>query len=61
MNTLVHSGVFWIGLIAGLMLLYFLPTMIGIIRKVENLGLLSSWTYCRPAPDSCRDGDASRR
>ena len=27
-------------MIAGLVLLYFLPTMIGIIRKVESLGLL---------------------
>ena len=40
MNTLAHSGAFWAGLIAGLVLLYFLPTMIGIIRKVESLGLL---------------------
>ena len=40
MNTLAHSGVFWAGLITGLVLLYFLPTMIGIIRKVESLGLL---------------------
>jgi hypothetical protein len=40
MNTLAHSGAFWIGLIAGLVLLYFLPTMIGITRKVESLGLL---------------------
>jgi hypothetical protein len=27
-------------LIAGLVLLYFLPTMIGIVRKAESLGLL---------------------
>ena len=40
MNTLAHSGVFWVSLIAGLVLIYFLPTMIGIIRKVESLGLL---------------------
>jgi Superinfection immunity protein len=40
MNTLAHSGIFWAGLIAGLVLIYFLPTMIGIIRKVESLGLL---------------------
>ena len=40
MNTLAHSGIFWAGLIAGLVLLYFLPTVIGIIRKVESLGLL---------------------
>ena len=39
MNSLAHSGVFWVGLIAGLALLYFLPTMIGIIRKVESLSL----------------------
>jgi hypothetical protein len=40
MNTLAHSGVFWVSLIAGLVLIYFLPAMIGIIRKVESLGLL---------------------
>ena len=40
MNTLAHSGVFWVSLIAGLVLIYFLPTMIGFIRKVESLGLL---------------------
>ena len=40
MNTLAHSGIFWAGLIAGLVLIYFLPAMIGIIRKVESLGLL---------------------
>jgi hypothetical protein len=25
MNTLAHSGIFWAGLIAGLVLIYFLP------------------------------------
>jgi len=40
MNALAHSGAFWAGLIAGLVLIYFLPTMIGIIRKIESLGLL---------------------
>jgi len=40
MDALAHSGIFWVGLIAGLVLLYFLPTMTGIIRKVESLGLL---------------------
>jgi Superinfection immunity protein len=40
MNTLAHSSVLRVGLITGLVLLYFLPTMIGIIRKVESLGLL---------------------
>jgi hypothetical protein len=55
MNTLAQSGVFWVGLIAGLVLIYFLPTMIGTIRKVESLGLLIflnvlptgvGWFYC---------------
>jgi hypothetical protein len=40
MNTVAHSGIFWVGLMAGLVLIYFLPIMIGIIRKVESLGLL---------------------
>ena len=41
MNALAHSGAFWVGLIAGLgILIYFLPTMIGVTRKVESLGLL---------------------
>jgi hypothetical protein len=40
MNTLAHSGIFRVGLIAGLVAVYFLPTMIGLIRKVESLGLL---------------------
>jgi hypothetical protein len=40
MDALAHSGAFWVGLIGGLVLIYFLPTMIGGIRKVESLGLL---------------------
>jgi hypothetical protein len=40
MNALAQSPLFWGGLIAGLMLLYILPTLIGITRKVEDLGLL---------------------
>jgi hypothetical protein len=40
MNTLAHIGIFWVGLIAGHVLIYFLPIMIGVIRKVESLGLL---------------------
>jgi hypothetical protein len=40
MNALAQSPVFWVGLIAGLVLLYILPTLIGISRKVEDLGLL---------------------
>lgn len=40
MNALAQSPVFWVGLITGLALLYILPTLIGIARKVENLGLV---------------------
>lgn len=40
MNALAQSPVFWVGLIAGLVLVYILPTLIGIARKVEDLGLL---------------------
>ena len=40
MNALAQSPVFWVGLITGLALLYILPTLIGIARKVEDLGLL---------------------
>ena len=40
MNTLAHSSVFWVALIAGLLVLYILPSLIGAIRKVEGLGWL---------------------
>jgi hypothetical protein len=40
MNALAQSPVFWVGLITVLALLYILPTLIGIARKVEDLGLL---------------------
>lgn len=40
MNALAQSPVFWVGLIGGLALLYILPTLVGIARKVEDLGLL---------------------
>jgi len=40
MNALAQSPVFWVGLITGLALLYILPTLIGIARNVEDLGLL---------------------
>ena len=40
MHALAQSPLFWGGLIAGLALLYVLPSLIGAIRKVENLGLL---------------------
>ena len=38
MNALAQSPVFWVGLIAGLALLYFLPTIIAMIRRVESPG-----------------------
>jgi hypothetical protein len=41
MNALTYSGAFWVGLIAGLILIYFLPTTIGVTRKVESLACSS--------------------
>jgi Superinfection immunity protein len=38
MNALAQSPVFWVGLIAGLALFYFLPTIIAMIRRVESPG-----------------------
>jgi len=40
MNALANSPVFWVALIAGLLVLYILPSLIGAIRKVEGLGWL---------------------
>ncbi len=40
MDALAHSSVFWVALIAGLLVLYILPSLIGAIRKVEGLGWL---------------------
>ena len=38
MNALAQSPVFWVGLIAGLALIYFLPIIIAMIRRVESPG-----------------------
>jgi hypothetical protein len=38
MNALASSYIFWIALIFGLLGLYILPTIIGAVRGVENLG-----------------------
>jgi Superinfection immunity protein len=38
MDALAQSPVFWVGLIAGLALLYFLPTIIAMVRRVESPG-----------------------
>lgn len=40
MNALAHSPLFWGALIAGLLVLYVLPSVIGAIRNVEGLGWL---------------------
>jgi hypothetical protein len=38
MNALAQNPFFWGALIAGLLVLYVLPSVIGAIRKVEGLG-----------------------
>lgn len=38
--ALANSPVFWVALIAGLLVLYILPSLIGAIRRVEGLGWL---------------------
>jgi hypothetical protein len=40
MNALAQNPFFWVALIAGLLVLYVLPSVIGAIRKVEGLGWL---------------------
>jgi hypothetical protein len=40
MNALAQSPYFWGALIAGLLVLYVLPTVIGAIRNIEGLGWL---------------------
>lgn len=40
MNAVSTSWAFWIGLIAALAALYVLPTMIALLRHVENIGLV---------------------
>ena len=40
MNALADSPVLWVPLIAGLLVLYILPSLIGAIRRVEGLGWL---------------------
>jgi hypothetical protein len=39
-QAVTGSGVFWVALIAGLMVVYIVPTVIGIIQRVESLGLV---------------------
>jgi hypothetical protein len=40
MNALAQNPFFWVALIAGLLVLYVLPSVIGAIRNVEGLGWL---------------------
>jgi hypothetical protein len=40
MTALANSAAFWIGLLAALAALYVLPTMIAVIRHVENIALV---------------------
>lgn len=40
MNALGNSLAFWLTLIAGLGVLYVLPTIIGVTRRVEHLGIV---------------------
>ena len=40
MTVLANSPLFWTGLLAALAALYVLPTMIAVIRHVENIGLV---------------------
>jgi hypothetical protein len=40
MNALAQNPLFWGALIAGLLVLYVLPSVVGAIRKVEGLGWL---------------------
>jgi hypothetical protein len=52
MTALANSPVFWIGLLVGLGALYVLPTMIAVIRHVENIALvvfLNCFPIARPA------------
>ncbi len=40
MNAVATNWAFWIGLMAALAALYVLPSMIALIRQVENIGLV---------------------
>ena len=40
MRALADNGAFWIALIGLLVVLYLLPTLIGLIRGVDNLALV---------------------
>jgi hypothetical protein len=44
-DALAHSYLFWIGLILLLVVLYLLPTLIGLLRGVENVLLLIAFNF----------------
>lgn len=48
MNALAQSPLFWGALIAGLLVVYLLPSIIGAIRKVEGLGWLVAFNVLVP-------------
>jgi len=48
MNALAQNPLFWGALIAGLLAVYLLPTLIGIIRQVEGLGWLIAFNVLCP-------------
>jgi hypothetical protein len=48
MNGLAQSPLFWGALIAGLLVVYLLPSLIGAIRHVEGLGWLVAFNVLFP-------------
>ena len=48
MNALAQSPLFWGALIAGLLVVYLLPSLIGAIRHVEGLGWLVAFNVLVP-------------
>jgi len=48
MNALAQSPLFWGALIAGLLVVYLLPSLIGTIRHVEGLGWLIAFNVLFP-------------
>lgn len=47
MTALANSPVFWIGLLAGLGVLYVLPAVIAVFRHVENIAVVVFLNVCR--------------
>jgi hypothetical protein len=48
MNALAQSPLFWGALIAGLLVVYLLPSLIGTVRQVEGLGWLVAFNVLVP-------------